>query len=102
MRGIATNCAITAPNTGVFVGISTSDYLLFQLVSNDGLCDIDAHFGSGKRASVASGRISYMLGLRGPQYCRLTQPLVFPCRRPPRATRALRRDACFSWRSPAA
>ena len=50
---------------GVFVGISTHDYGQLQLTSGDAT-QIDAFFGTGNMFSVAAGRISYVLGLRGP------------------------------------
>jgi acyl transferase domain-containing protein/acyl carrier protein len=51
--------------TGVYVGICTSDYSLLQLATTP-LAEIDGHFGSGAAHSIASGRLSYLLGLRGP------------------------------------
>ena len=51
--------------TGVFVGICTSDYSLLRLATTS-LSEIDGHFGSGMAHSIASGRISYLLELRGP------------------------------------
>ncbi len=50
--------------TGVFVGISGFDYLQMNLDS--GLENLDAYFASGNAHSIASGRLSYVLGLRGP------------------------------------
>ncbi len=51
--------------TGVFVGACASDYAYSQLKSEDpGL--LDAHFASGIAHSVFSGRLSFLLGLRGP------------------------------------
>ncbi|HEX8967761.1 MAG TPA: polyketide synthase, partial [Chloroflexota bacterium] len=51
--------------TGVFVGISTTDYA--QLGARDGdATAIDAYSGTGTAFSVAAGRISYVLGFRGP------------------------------------
>jgi acyl transferase domain-containing protein/NADPH:quinone reductase-like Zn-dependent oxidoreductase/acyl carrier protein len=52
-------------STGVFVGMCTSDYSLLQIATTQPM-DIDGHFGSGSAHSVASGRLSYILGLRGP------------------------------------
>ncbi|MBI2838244.1 MAG: SDR family NAD(P)-dependent oxidoreductase [Acidobacteria bacterium] len=49
--------------TGVFVGICSSDYSLYQL------CDptlVDAYTGTGNAHSVAANRLSYVLDLRGP------------------------------------
>ncbi|HEX2094223.1 MAG TPA: type I polyketide synthase, partial [Longimicrobiaceae bacterium] len=51
--------------TGVFVGISTSDYMQLQIKRND--CTLlDGYGGTGNAFSVAAGRLSYYLGLRGP------------------------------------
>ncbi|MEM9155469.1 MAG: acyltransferase domain-containing protein, partial [Cyanobacteria bacterium P01_F01_bin.33] len=51
--------------TGVFVGMSSSDYAtaLGQALE---IRDIDGYFGTGTAFSVASGRLSYLLGLTGP------------------------------------
>jgi acyl transferase domain-containing protein/SAM-dependent methyltransferase len=51
--------------TGVFVGLSTSDYAHLQ-VQHGAITDIDAYFGTGGAHSVLVGRLSYVLGLRGP------------------------------------
>ncbi len=51
--------------TGVFVGIVNNDYSQLQLSGGDN-GQIDAYFGSGSAHSIASGRLSYLLGLRGP------------------------------------
>ena len=51
--------------TGVFVGILSSDYGDMQL-AEDGVERIDTYFGSGTARSMASGRVSYTLGLQGP------------------------------------
>ncbi len=48
--------------TGVFVGISNGDYYRLLL---DGQA-IDAYSATGSAYSVASGRLSYVLGLQGP------------------------------------
>lgn len=50
--------------TGVFVGIVGTDYA--QLMSQAGLVGSDTYYASGIGHSVASGRISYVLGLKGP------------------------------------
>lgn len=57
--------SIHGSDAGVFVGISTSDYktLINQHLSPD---DINAYIGTGNASSTASGRISYFLGLQGP------------------------------------
>jgi acyl transferase domain-containing protein len=51
--------------TGVYVGVTSSDYAYLQLKSGDPRL-LDAHFTSGIAHSVFSGRLSYLLGLRGP------------------------------------
>ncbi|MBL8341594.1 MAG: SDR family NAD(P)-dependent oxidoreductase [Rubrivivax sp.] len=51
--------------TGVFVGVTSSDYTYLQLESGDPAL-LDAHFTSGIAHSIASGRLSYLLGLQGP------------------------------------
>lgn len=52
-------------DTGVFVGISTDDYKSSQLYSGD-LTLISAYTGSGCMYSATAGRLSYWLGLQGP------------------------------------
>ncbi|MBN1854430.1 MAG: SDR family NAD(P)-dependent oxidoreductase, partial [Pirellulales bacterium] len=53
--------------TGVFVGISTNDFLQIGC-RNAPINQIDAYFGTGSAASIAAGRISYILGFQGPNY----------------------------------
>ncbi|EGJ31034.1 polyketide synthase module, partial [Moorena producens 3L] len=55
---------LTGTSTGVFVGICGSDYT--QKILTQGLEQIDAYLGTGNSHSTASGRISYLLGLKGP------------------------------------
>ena len=50
--------------TGVFIGISSNDYLHRLLKRNES--EIDAYLATGNQHSVASGRLSYLLGLQGP------------------------------------
>ena len=50
--------------TGVFVGISGSDF--YQLMVEAGQAGIDAYLASGSAHSIASGRLSYFLGTQGP------------------------------------
>ncbi|HWO24078.1 MAG TPA: amino acid adenylation domain-containing protein, partial [Kofleriaceae bacterium] len=52
-------------NTGVFVGVSYSDYAT-MLRSVPG--DLEGYVGLGSAPSVASGRIAYTLGLHGPAF----------------------------------
>jgi acyl transferase domain-containing protein len=55
---------LAGSQTGVFVGLCNSDYLLMQF--EGGRSAIDAYVATGNAHSVASGRISYILGLQGP------------------------------------
>ncbi|PSB17683.1 beta-ketoacyl synthase [Phormidesmis priestleyi ULC007] len=55
-------------STGVFVGMSTSDYTKVLWQAGDAT-HIDAYFGTGNSLSVAAGRLSYSLGLTGPCLC---------------------------------
>ena len=62
------NAGIAPPSlygtdTGVFVGISTSDYGGLQLSDPD---RVGAHDGTGSAHSIAANRLSYLLDLRGP------------------------------------
>ncbi|QBD78788.1 acyltransferase domain-containing protein [Ktedonosporobacter rubrisoli] len=60
--GIAPN-KLAGSQTGVFVGISSSDYSQIQF-SNPAL--LDAYAGTGNAHSIAANRLSYLLDLRGP------------------------------------
>ncbi|MCH8149008.1 MAG: SDR family NAD(P)-dependent oxidoreductase, partial [Planctomycetes bacterium] len=53
---------LAASRTGVFVGISNVDYA--QHLQDAG--HLDVHSSTGVTVSVAAGRLSYFLGLRGP------------------------------------
>jgi 3-oxoacyl-(acyl-carrier-protein) synthase/NADPH:quinone reductase-like Zn-dependent oxidoreductase/acyl carrier protein len=53
--------ALAGSRTGVFVGLATNDYA--RRVPTDSL---DRYFGVGSSPAVASGRIAYLLDLRGP------------------------------------
>jgi acyl transferase domain-containing protein/acyl carrier protein len=50
--------------TGVFVGICNGDY--YQMLMDCDPATVDAYAATGSAHSVASGRLSYLLGLRGP------------------------------------
>ena len=52
-------------DTGVFVGLFGHDYELLHYGSAPE-ADLDAYFSTGAAPSVASGRLSYFLGLKGP------------------------------------
>jgi acyl transferase domain-containing protein len=55
---------LAGSKTGVFVGLCNSDYYLMQFEGGRGI--LDAYVATGNAHSVASGRISYILGLQGP------------------------------------
>ena len=50
--------------TGVFVGIDQTDYV--NLLKQCDLAEIDMYAGTGNSASVAAGRLAFVLGLQGP------------------------------------
>ncbi len=61
-------CAVdrmAGSRTGVFVGIGPNDYVQ-EYALRGARADIDAYLATGNAHSVASGRISYLLGLHGP------------------------------------
>jgi iturin family lipopeptide synthetase A len=60
--GVAPDTLVES-RTGVFIGISTSDYAQLRAGALD---VINAYSGTGSLASVAAGRLSYLLGLQGP------------------------------------
>lgn len=51
--------------TGVYVGLCTNDYEILRL-RHAGTTAIDSHYASGIAHSIASGRLSYFLGIKGP------------------------------------
>ena len=51
--------------TGVYLGLCSSDYAFLITKAADKAL-LDAHYASGIAHSVASGRLSYLLGLQGP------------------------------------
>ena len=55
---------LAGSQTGVFIGICSSDYSQLLLAREH--AEIDVYLGSGIAHSVASGRLSYLLGLQGP------------------------------------
>ncbi len=50
--------------TGVFAGVSTNDYAMLGTRYDENL--FDAYSGTGVARSVTTGRLSYLLGLKGP------------------------------------
>jgi acyl transferase domain-containing protein len=56
---------LSASQTGIFVGLTSDEYA--QLSYRDGdLSRFNAYFASGTARSIAGGRISYVLGIEGP------------------------------------
>ncbi|MET9266515.1 SDR family NAD(P)-dependent oxidoreductase [Amycolatopsis sp. NPDC004079] len=55
--------SLRGSGTGVYVGMNYNDYLSRL---NGSVPEAEGYLGTGNSASVASGRISYQLGLRGP------------------------------------
>ena len=60
--GIPPN-SLSGSRTGVIVGMSSWDYTIVNLERR---AEIDAYLSTGNPHSAAVGRISYLLGLRGP------------------------------------
>ncbi|WP_290652049.1 beta-ketoacyl synthase N-terminal-like domain-containing protein, partial [Aquisalimonas sp.] len=58
---------LTGTNTGVFVGISTHDYVDVQVLPHN-RHRIDAHVNAGTAACIAANRVSYLLDLHGPSF----------------------------------
>jgi acyl transferase domain-containing protein/acyl-CoA synthetase (AMP-forming)/AMP-acid ligase II/surfactin synthase thioesterase subunit/acyl carrier protein len=53
-------------DTGVFVGISTNDYMHLQIKLKPGLDQYNAYSGLGNANSISANRLSYIFNLRGP------------------------------------
>ncbi|MFD6966971.1 beta-ketoacyl synthase N-terminal-like domain-containing protein [Streptomyces sp. NPDC059949] len=60
--------ALRATTTGVFMGVTGSDYWQLRMRRPD-LGPLDAATGIGSAGSFAVGRISHLLGLQGPCMC---------------------------------
>ncbi|MFD8975796.1 SDR family NAD(P)-dependent oxidoreductase [Streptomyces sp. NPDC059593] len=56
--------SLAGSRTGVFVGISNSDYA--RVLESGGLEPLDAYFATGTALNAAAGRLSYYLGTQGP------------------------------------
>jgi acyl transferase domain-containing protein/acyl-CoA synthetase (AMP-forming)/AMP-acid ligase II/acyl carrier protein len=54
---------LAGSDTGVFIGIASSDYALISLADPE---RADAYSGTGNAHSIAANRLSYLLDLRGP------------------------------------
>ncbi len=63
--GIALS-ALEGSQTGVFIGIVPDDYTLLQVDRSCATYADDPYFASGSSSSMASGRLSYLFDLQGP------------------------------------
>ncbi len=61
--GYSPRC-LSGSATGVYMGLSTSDY--HGMLLERGEESLDTYFATGTSASIAAGRVSYSLGLQGP------------------------------------
>jgi acyl transferase domain-containing protein/acyl-CoA synthetase (AMP-forming)/AMP-acid ligase II/acyl carrier protein len=61
---------LAGSQTGVFVGISNSDYarLLTRHTTDRDTSSINAYSGTGNALSIAANRLSYVLNLKGPSF----------------------------------
>ena len=57
--------SLRGSTTGVYIGQATNDYAQLHVTTGDPTL-YDTYFATGTAASVASGRLSYTLGLQGP------------------------------------
>ena len=60
---------LTQSRTGIYIGMASGDYAQLQLQAGQlaGSADLlDVHYASGNAHSIASGRLAYLLGLKGP------------------------------------
>lgn len=57
--------SLDGTNTGVFVGITTRDYLERALCSDE-IGELEQYLATGTALNTASGRLSFFYGLRGP------------------------------------
>ena len=55
--------SIAGSNTGVFIGISSSDYAQLRVHYGS---EVDAYIGTGNAHSIAANRLSYIWDLKGP------------------------------------
>ena len=88
--GIAPD-ALHCSATGVYVGLCNADYAQLQMEGDE--ADFDMYLSTGNAGSIASGRLSYVLGLQGPAItvdtaCSSSLVAVHL------AVQALRSDAC--------
>lgn len=57
---------VKGSNTGVYIGISTNDYLYMKIKLTNGLEGFNAYSGLGNAHSIAANRLSYFYDLSGP------------------------------------
>jgi acyl transferase domain-containing protein/acyl carrier protein len=57
---------LSGQETGVFIGISTNDYLHLQIKQSPGMERYNAYSGLGNANSISANRLSYIFNLRGP------------------------------------
>jgi acyl transferase domain-containing protein/acyl-CoA synthetase (AMP-forming)/AMP-acid ligase II/surfactin synthase thioesterase subunit/acyl carrier protein len=58
--------SLAGSSTGVYVGISTNDYLYSKIKLTPGMSSFNAYSGLGNSNSIAANRLSYYYDLRGP------------------------------------
>ena len=61
-----TDQQLNGSQTGVYMGISSSDYVLRQIASQPPDARYDLYFATGNTFSMVAGRLAYCLGLQGP------------------------------------
>lgn len=57
---------LAGTNTGVFIGVSTNDYLYMKIKLMPGMDSFNAYSGLGNANSIAANRLSYFYDLKGP------------------------------------
>ena len=57
---------LNGSDTGVFVGLSTNDYMHLQIKLKPDLKDYNAYSGLGNANSLSANQLSYIFNLRGP------------------------------------
>ena len=57
---------LAGSSTGVYIGISTNDYLYSKIKLTPGMSSFNAYSGLGNSNSIAANRISYYYDLHGP------------------------------------
>ena len=57
--------SLAESRTGVYLGMASEDYGHIQMEAGDAEL-LDVHYATGNGRSIATGRLAYLLGLRGP------------------------------------